>query len=287
MKPIGERVPGIYLSRLGLPILIVASAALLDGFGVFMSNDVAHNTPFFSNIVVWFGLAHFFISIILSASLILTTWSWRAEHQLIIAFGLVGVGYLLLSTYFGLVFYSSAPLLVRAIFLSMLLLYHGWHVWHVAHGYEHIWTDDRLRQHLYVEHDSYYLCLRYGEEAIRKKLKMRLFPYNVTIIINLLVGLVSYFYRHELSGYFDANWIPICVAIWGISLSVFVTTHADHVHSGLLFVSSQAHVPDWKTSVSRSSVKACKIVNVSTLLLCPLRCPHALTPRRIVISSIW
>lgn len=224
MKSPEERVPPIYLSRLGLPVLFIVFGVLVDGIGMFMAADVSSRVPARENMLVWIGLLHATGCIAVAASLVVAKWSWRAEQHGLLAFVMMGFAYFMLSSYLGIVIFSPAHPTFRALMLVILLAYHGWWISRVVRWYGRAWHDDSLRNLIYVERSDHIVYLREGERNVRERLGVQFFPSNWTLVSTFLLGLGTYFARDNLTRYFDASWVPIAFAIWGLSLSVFVTT---------------------------------------------------------------
>ena len=220
-----SRVTEFYESRQGWPVIFVVIALLIDGMGMFLAADVAGDLPTLLNPLVWFGIVHAAICLCLAVSLLSIRWEWRVEQQgLVVLVPSVGFGYFFLSSYLSLMLYSSASWLVRSIMLLALVLYHGLWAWRVVTWYGTAWADENLRASIYRECDDHIFYTRLGEVGIRDKLGVKFFPSNVTMVGGLLVSLGSYFFRHELTEYFGAQWVPIAFAIGGFTMSVFTTT---------------------------------------------------------------
>ena len=220
-----SRVTEFYESRQGWPVIFVVIALLIDGLGMFLAAEVAGDWPTLSNPLVWFGVVHAAICLCLAVSLLSSRWQWRVEQQgLVVLVSGVGFGYLFLSSYLSLMLYSSASWLVRSIMLLALVLYHGLWAWRVVTWYGTAWVDENLRASIYRECDDHIFYTRLGEVGIRDKLGVKFFPSNVTMVGGLLVSLGSYFFRHELTEYFGAQWVPIAFAIGGFTMSILATT---------------------------------------------------------------
>ena len=220
-----SRVTEFYESRQGWPVIFVVIALLIDGMGMFLAADVAGDRPTLSNPLVLFGIVHAAICLCLAVSLLSSRWQWRVEQQgLVVLVPSVGFGYLFLSSYLSLMLYSSASWLVGLIMLLALVLYHGLWAWRVVTWYGTAWVDESLRASIYRECDDHIFYTRLGELGIRDKLGVKFFPSNVTMVGGLLVSLGSYFFRHDLTQYFGAQWVPIAFAIGGFTMSIFATT---------------------------------------------------------------
>lgn len=220
-----SRVTEFYESRQGWPVIFVVIALLIDGMGVFLAANVAGDRPTLSNPLVLFGIVHAAICLCLAVSLLSSRWQWRVEQQgLVVLVPSVGFGYLFLSSYLSLMLYSSASWLVGLIMLLALVLYHGLWAWRVVTWYGTAWVDESLRASIYRECDDHIFYTRLGELGIRDKLGVKFFPSNATMVGGLLVSLGSYFFRHDLTQYFGAQWVPIAFAIGGFIMSIFATT---------------------------------------------------------------
>lgn len=224
MTPTAARVPPIYLSRQGLPILCVVFGILVDGVGIFLSTDVSPSTPLLANVLVWFGLIHAAGCLMIAASLTLTKWSWRAEQQGILGLVFVGFAYFMLSSYVGIALFSSAHTALKALMCLALLGYHGWWASRIVRWYDRAWRDPALRGQIYLERSDHIIYLREGERNVRVLLGVKFFPSNFTLVCSVFVALLSYLVRDDLTRYFGTGWVPIAHAVWGFSLSVFVTT---------------------------------------------------------------
>ena len=223
MSPTAERIPPPVRSR-QLAVPVAAFGLLADGLGVFLANDVAAGVPFTTNYWVWIGLLHAAFCVGIAVFMGVGDWSWRAAHMGFASLSYLALGYLLLSSYIGLALYSSAPVWVRATMLLALIAYHGWWVLRIVMRYRCAWHTAKFRRLIYVEQEDCITFRRSGEQEVRRRLGIKFFPGNLTIVATLLVSLGSYLFRRELTEYFGAQWVPIAFAIGGFTMSVFTTT---------------------------------------------------------------
>ena len=223
MRATAERIPPPIRSR-QLAVPIAAFGLIADGLGVFLANDVATGVPFSTNYWVWIGLLHATFCVGIAVCMGVGDWSWRAAHMGFASLTYLALGYLLLSSYIGLALYSRAPVGVRVTMLLALVAYHGWWVSRIVMRYRCAWQTGKFRRLIYVEQEDCITLRRSGEQEVRRRLGIKFFPGNLTIVATLLVSLGSYFFRHDLTQYFGAQWVPIAFAIGGFTMSIFATT---------------------------------------------------------------
>jgi hypothetical protein len=208
-----ERVRPALNSR-HLSILLTVFFLIANALALFLADDVARKTPFFSNIFVWWIAAHIALGLLLALSMTISLWQWQMEQLglvgVLFGFGLIN---LLLCSYVSIATYSAASVLVKVALWGTLLTYLFWFGWRNFVAFSHAWSDEKLRLLFILEKSDHFIFFQLGEIEVRKKINFKIHCHSLTCLVFILAGLASYLFRFELATYFEVNWIPLAYAI--------------------------------------------------------------------------
>jgi len=205
-------------------VLSFVFVLLTNGAAIYLFDDVAKHTAFWSNVWVWYALVDVGLMFLLLAAMTVHLWQWRMEQ--VSAFGLLaGVCTLnlLLPSYIGIATYSAAPLGLKLLLWGCLLAYQGWFALGIVRAYRRVWNEPSLRKLLLVEKDDHFLFLHQGENIVRGKVGFQLHCSPLTMIVFMVIGFGTFFIRKPLTNYFDVNWVPIAYAIMSVPLATLAT----------------------------------------------------------------
>ena len=191
---------------------------------IFLFDDVARRTPFWSNAWVWYAFVVTSLMCLLLGAMALRQWQWRMEQ--VSAFGfLAGICTLnlLLPTYVGIATYSAAPQGMKLLLWGGLLGYQGWFALGIARAYRRAWNEPSLLKLMLIEKDDHFLFLHQGENLVREKVGFQLHCSPLTMIVFMVAGFGTYFVRNPLIAYFDVSWVPIAYAIISVPLATLGT----------------------------------------------------------------
>ena len=201
-------------------VILAGFIIITNGLALFLVDDVAAKTLFFSNVFVWWIGAHSVLGFVVSAAMAIHLWQWRME-QLGVFFILFGVSLVnvFLASYMSIATYSAAPIFVKIVLWMALTAYLYYFSGKNFKAFSNAWHDVILKKHLLVEKDDHIIFLQLNEAKIREKIGFKLHSNPKLIVIFIIAGLATFFVRAELTAFFNVNWVPIAYAIMAIPLS--------------------------------------------------------------------
>jgi hypothetical protein len=220
-----SRVTQFYVSPGGWPVMFLGVALLMDGIGILFAYDVARKVPLFANPVAIFGLVHASVCIMTSLLLLIVRLSWRVEHQgLVIVLPAIGFGYLMLSSYFGIMLVSDISTAIRLTMLFLLVFLHGYFAVRIARFYISIWKEENLRSVVFVEYESHFLYSLHGDKYLREKFSIAFIPSVALSVSGFILGFLAYILRVEVHEVFGVSWVPAALAVWGLTFGAIATS---------------------------------------------------------------
>jgi hypothetical protein len=206
-----------------IPFLV---AFICGGMGAFLANDVARNTPFWSNIAVWVTLGLSATSMVVGIWMFLGHWVWTAPQMALFSLaGFAPIFWAFQGASFSAFFlYSNAPALARSALFSGFLLWHAWWIFRSARRCMALWSDVELREKVWIPYDCATVYRQFAAKAALDAKGVALHPGPLGISLPMVTCIPLYIYRHELVAYLDVPLLPMIGAVLGLSVFVLITT---------------------------------------------------------------
>jgi hypothetical protein len=208
-----KRVRPVLNSR-HLSVVLIVFLLIANGLALFLVDDAAGKTPFFSNIFVWWIGAHSVFGLTVSLTMAISLWQWKMEQLglFLTVFGF-GVLNLLLSSYLSIATYSTASVFVKVTLWVILVGNLFYFSWGNFNSFSRAWHDEELRKYFLLEKDDHFIFYQLGEVEVREKTNFRASCQPIVCVVFVLAGLATYPFRSQLTAYFEVNWIPLAYAI--------------------------------------------------------------------------
>lgn len=213
-----------FLNSRHYAVLLIGAALLFDGFAIFMFDDVAKHTPFWSNVLVLYAFTHAGLMLLIAISMSIKLWQWRMEQLAIVnCFSAFALFNLLLPSYLAIAIYSAAAFELKLFLWLILLCTQGWFARRIFLAYKKAWSDPELKRLMLVEKEDHFIFFQEGEILVREKIGVRAHGSIFIMVIFLLMGFATYFVRIPLISYFDVSWVPIAYAVMVLPFATLAT----------------------------------------------------------------
>jgi hypothetical protein len=237
-----QRLPNGMLGGI-FPFLIIILGIAPTGFGIFLANDVAWDTPFYSNIIVWLGFALMFFSVSLAIWIFFSNWLWTAPQ-----FGIATLAAVIPCVY-GFVFaplissvlYSQASIFAKCILLTPFLLLHISWGKRVARACKAALKDKAAFNRAWIHHNGIAtVFLNESGKTIAREKGFRSIPSLPYVVLPFLLSVPMYIYGNELTRFFSIPFIPLTFLV--IGSSTFLVFTSIIVYSSIFHFQASAQI---------------------------------------------
>jgi len=215
------RIPEGFSSR-NLAFLPFIFGLLVCGIGVFMAHDAAMGkVAFWSNPVVLFGVGLAFYCNLLGLSMFFFRWQWTATQSGLLMIGCLPTVYYAFSGagLADILIYGIAPRETKILIFVLSFAWNAYWVFVTVRGCKAIWSDESLRQSVWVKYKNATIYRRSGAKAAMDKLGIKIHPNTLTMVLTILFLIPLFWWRTEISAVFG---VPIVHIVGVLGQSVMV-----------------------------------------------------------------
>lgn len=206
-----------YLSKPVFASLLVITAVLVDGLGIWMAASVG-DVDFAANFVVWLGILHASYCFAVGAWMLTPFWRWRAAHFGAAALLILAPGYLCVSYYLALALHTGASGCPRLALLAVFILLYGYTMASIFMRYKRGMSDSCTKEMIYVKEPDFFRYVQQGDVRAReKRLKVNLGPRLVTLVAMAVLCATIFLVRDSVVSYFGVSLMSVLAAIVGFS----------------------------------------------------------------------
>jgi hypothetical protein len=186
-------------------------ACLVHGTGVFLGHDIAQGIPFWSNAVVWAGLAQALTCLLIAAWMFWGHWNWTAPQLAL--FGVCGFGSVFWAFQFAplmsFLLYGHSPLPLKLLIAGTFF---GWHLWWnqgVAMRCLAIWNHPSWRPKVWIEYEPATVYRRSAAKTAMDAMGVKMHPGLVGLCLPVAACIPLYFYRQEVLAILNVPLVPL------------------------------------------------------------------------------
>ena len=212
-----NRIPEGWSSR-DLAFLPILCGVLLGGMGVFMAHDAAmEKVLFWSNPVVLVGVGLALYAALLGLSMYFLRWRSTAVQSGLVMLAAMPLFYYAFSgaSLADILLYGSAPFEIKTLLFIISLAWNGYWAYVTIRGCESIWTDESLRQSVWVIYRNAVVYRRSGAKAAIEQKGVRIHPNNLTMVLAVLLIIPLVWWQKDLSALFGVPFVHVLLALFG------------------------------------------------------------------------
>lgn len=209
------------------PFAIVFLGVFSSGVGIFLANDVAWDTPFWSNLVVWIGFGLMFFSVCVAIWIFFADWLWTVPQ-----FGLALLAAIVPCAY-GFVFgplvssvlYSHASVFAKCLLSAPIFLMHISWGRHVAQSCAAILEDKSSSDRVWVRHKGIAtVFMNQCAKSVAEQKGFQVLPPLLYVGVPFLLPVPMYFFGKELTRFFSIPFIPLVFLVIGSVVFLIFTS---------------------------------------------------------------